>query len=63
MAVRWLCIRTVVVWGASLGDLDSIRRRADIEALVQFDRLNRLWCLLAGCLNGRRLVLVTVVWF
>jgi len=47
----------VVVWGASLGDLDSIRRRADIEALVQFDRLNRLWCSLAGCSNGRRLVL------
>jgi hypothetical protein len=38
-AVRWLYIRTVVVWGASLGGLDSIRRRADIKALVQFDRL------------------------
>ena len=61
MAVRWLCIRTVVVWGASLGDLDLIRRRADIEALVQFDRLNHLWCSLAGYSNGRRLVLVTVV--
>ena len=51
----------MVVWGASLGDLDLIRRRADIEALVQFDRLNRLWCLLAGYSNGRRLVLVTVI--
>ena len=39
MAVRWLYIRTVVVWGASLGGLDSIRRRANIEALVQFDRI------------------------
>ena len=38
MGVRWLCIRTLVVWGTSLGGLDSIRRRADIEALVQFDR-------------------------
>ena len=28
---------TVVVWGASLGGLDSIRRWADIEALVQFN--------------------------
>ena len=61
MAIRWLCIQTVVVWGASLGDLNSIRRRADIEALVQFDRLNRLWCSLAGCSNGRRLVLATAL--
>ena len=28
----------VVVWGASLGGLDLIRQRANIEALVQFDR-------------------------
>ena len=28
----------MVVWGASLGGLDSIRRRPDIKALVQFDR-------------------------
>ena len=51
----------MVVWGASLGDLDLIRQRADIEALVQFDRLNRLWCSLAGCSNGRRLVLATAL--
>ena len=38
MAVCWLYIRTVVVWGAYLGGLDSIWRWADIEALVQFDR-------------------------
>ena len=38
MAVRWLYIQTVVVWGASLGGLDSIWRWADIEALVQFDQ-------------------------
>ena len=72
MAVRWLYIRTVVVWGASLGGLDSIRRRADIEALVQFDRSIEsfvvfvAWLfkwLSSGSGNGRRLVLVTVVWF
>ena len=61
MAVRWLCIQTVVVWGTSLGDLNLIRQRANIKALIQFDRLNRLWCSLAGYLNSRRLVLVTVV--
>ena len=36
---------------------------------IEFDWSNRLWCLQAGCSNGRRLVLVTtvcsgtVVWF
>ena len=38
MTIRWLYIRTVVVWGASLGGLNSIRWRANIKALVQFDR-------------------------
>ena len=55
----------MVVWGASLGGLDSIQRRADIEALVQFDqsinRLNRLWYSLPSCSNGCRLVLATVL--
>src|ERR1700685_3109091 len=71
MAVRWLYIRTVVVWGASLGGLDSIRRRADIEALVQFDRLIGSFVAFAGrsfeqwssSSGDRRLVLPTVVWF
>ena len=50
----------VVVWGASLGGLDSIRRRADIEALVQFDRSIESFVALNGRSNGG-LVLATVV--
>ena len=64
MAVRWLYIRTVVVWGASLGGLNSIRRQADIKALVQFNQLIESFMVFAGwCSNSRRLDLVTVVWF
>jgi hypothetical protein len=37
MAVYWLYIQIVVIWGASLGGLDSIQRQADIEALIQFN--------------------------
>ena len=72
MAVHWLYIQTVVIWGASLGGLNLIRRQADIEALVQFNRLIELFMVFAGWLfkrfscgsgSGRRLVLVMVVWF
>src|ERR1700679_2100524 len=69
MAVRWLYIQTVVVWGASLGGLDSIRRRADIEALVQFDRsiesfvvfVAWLFKWLSSSSGNGRLVLATVL--
>src|ERR1700684_2777819 len=70
MGVRWLYIQTVVVWGASLGGLDSIRFGDGLISRLWFDsidRLNRLWCSLASRSNvrsnGCRLVLATVVWF
>ena len=60
----------VVVWGASLGGLDSIRQQADIKALVNsVNRLIELFVVFAGWLFKRsssgssngRLVLVTVL--
>ena len=43
-------------------DLATGRYRSS-GSIQSIDRLNHLWCLLAGYSNGRRLVLVTVVWF
>src|SRR6266567_4507642 len=74
MAVRWLYIRMVVIWGASLGGLDSIRFGSGPILRLWFnstDRLIELFVVFAGWLselsssgssNGC-LVLVTVVWF
>ncbi len=60
MAVCWLYIRTMVVWGASWFNL--VMGLYQSSGLIQsIDWLNRLWCSLAGCLNGRHLVLATVL--
>jgi len=72
MAVRWLYIRMVVVWGASLGGLDSIRFGGGPILRLWFnstDRLIESFVVFAGWLfepsssssgNGR-LVLATVL--
>ena len=57
MGVRWLYIQTVVVWGASLGGLDSIRFGNGLISRLWFnsiDRLNRSWCSLASRSNADR---------
>jgi len=66
IGVRWLYVWTVVVWGASLGGLNSIRFGDGLILRLWFDsidRLNRSWCSLAGRSNGCSLDLATVVWF
>src|SRR6266568_1268695 len=76
MAVRWLYIRTVVVWGASLGGLDSMVTISKLW-FNSIDRSIESFVVFAGWLFerrssgsgnghlvlGRSLVLATVVWF
>src|SRR6266571_4142096 len=76
MAVRWLNIRTVVVWGASLGGLDSMVTISKLW-FNSIERSIESFVVFAGWLFerrssgsgnghlvlGRSLVLATVVWF
>jgi hypothetical protein len=72
MAVRWLYIRIVVVWGASLGDLDSIQFGDGPILRLWFNSIDRSiesFVVFAGWLFERsssgsgngRLVLATVL--
>src|SRR6266567_4702407 len=72
MAVRWLYIRMVVIWGASLGGLDSIRFGGGPILRLWFnstDRLIKSFVVFAGWLfepsssgsGNSRLVLATVL--
>ena len=77
--IRLIVLIRIVLYGRSLavhlngGRLGCLPRRPWFDSATgryrssssirSIDWLNRSWCLPAGRSNGRRLVLVTVVWF